>query len=118
MSFGPVSNSPQPMQSTVQPRAAETAETKKTDPAGDSCCGQASGPEMQGTNTPDSARQPADPEAQDAARQLNNGVEDQIRNRIQGPDGEQLEARRRTRSTRGGRVYAQGPVRGLGGDVA
>jgi hypothetical protein len=80
------------------------------------------------------AKRPASQEAVDGARTLNQGIEQQLQQRLQnqvpgengqqpggndGQDGGQLEARRRVRCGRGGRCYAESsPVRGLGSNIA
>lgn len=115
MSLGPVNNS-QFAQQTQQTKAVAPTATARTEDAQRS----PDATHCPGTNTPAEAeRTQPNPEAQDAARQRNQGVENQIKSQLdQGnPNGgEWLEARRRTRSTRGGRQMAQGPspTRGLG----
>lgn len=109
MSLGPVTNNSSTQQ-TQQPRAV--APTPKAD--------ESRSTDAQPTNTATEAQR-ATPDAatQDAARQLQQGTEGQIKNKIQDSlDGSWQEAgTRRTRTTTGRRRVAQGaPVRGLGGD--
>jgi hypothetical protein len=104
MTLGPVNNNFSTQQ-TQQTRAVTPS--AKTD--------ESKTPDAQPTNTPeDAARATPSPELQDAARQLQQGAESQIKDALQG--GWQEAGNRRTRTTRGTRRTAQGtPTRGLGG---
>lgn len=110
MSLGPVNNNVSTQQ-TQQARAV--APTPKAD---ESRATDAQQP----TNTPtDAQRATPDAATQDAARQLQQGAEGPIKNKIQDSleGGWQEAGNRRTRTTTGRRRVAQGtPTRGLGGD--